>query len=555
MKISKRTGISLLMLAVFISLIAQYPYYKVHAGNWDHYFIFFLARSISTEGYAPWVVNWSSYFGLHWISYPQGAPFLLSSFQQFSGDYSESLVLVYSYMEGVMAVVFAFALGLKIRKKDYVLAFFIAILFSTAPSYLYVSEWTASARGLFITLLPFLLLLNLFMFDISKQRKVMMFLNVFMIVLLFSIHRMAFFMLATIIPAILFTYMIHYRGGFFSDRFSEHYSENKWKYVALTLSILMFIISIYYFYNQKVFSDRISSMFTSGNVLSGNSFVIRLANMGFTFVASAGILVAFGFISFKDVLKNKRFNITNTYLTILILSMGIIIFYPSYFRPYASIFLSVMVGMFLIMLLYSKKHLYIGKINLKKTLIPVLLAISLLFSLGMQAHWNQFGTDNPKQWMDYDQEEVVNAVEMSYSNRIFISSSDLMRTTVVYSDGFSMPPGGYTYDYYFYIFARDPELIEPSDLHLSFEPRVEWGGEIYLYKEHPRVDDSLYKIYNLSYYDTFEIKDGNASLDHFSRKTVEERNYRIYSNDEYSIYLVDPSDEVVKETQLYFVKP
>ena len=140
MKISRRTGISLLLLAVFISLVMQYPFYKVHAGNWDHYLIFLMSRTISSRGYAPWIANWSSYFGLHSTSYPQGAPFLMAVFQQLSGNNSESLVLLYSYMKGFMAVLFTFVLGLGLRKKDYLFAFFIALIFATAPSYIYVSE-------------------------------------------------------------------------------------------------------------------------------------------------------------------------------------------------------------------------------------------------------------------------------------------------------------------------------------------------------------------------------------------------------------------------------
>ncbi len=558
MRISRRTGVFLLLSAILASMFMQYPMFKVHSGNWDNYFILFMSKTITQKGYAPWIANWASYFGLHRTAYPQGTPFLISSFQQISGWNSEYLILVYSYMISTMATIMAFLIALLLRKRDYLFAFFLAFLFSTAPSYVYVTEWTASARGLFMSMLPFFVILNLMLLKKeSARKKTVVFLNVLIFVLMFSLHRLSFFMLATLVPAFIISYFL-FGGDKHSSRLEKIWSrsETRRKVTAL-ITVIFLIYFVYIFYSQHNMITAVSDAYSSSKILSGYSPIVRLLNIGFSVIASAGILSVLILVPLKE--KNINRNMMNTemtYLMTILIFLAFIILFPMYFRPYASLFISIFIALALVYSLYSGEIRFIKKdIKIGKKAIAVMLAASMSFSIVLQAEWDGVLFRGGKQWMDYREEDVVNSISIIPGNNVFIGGGALRRTSSLNTEKLSIPPGGYRNDLCFYLFAERPDLMSVDDLNLRFSPQISWGGEVYFYSENINVSDSVDVLYHLKYYNYFETEKGGSSNGVFSDKNITNYNYLIYSNGDYSIYLVDGANPMVYKTRLYFAKP
>ena len=556
MRISRRTGASLLLTAVFVSMLMQYPMFKAHSGNWDNYFILFMTKTISERGVAPWVGTWASYFGLHHTSYPQGAPFFISSFQQVSGWNSEWLILVYSFSISTMLVMLSFILALFIRKRDYLFAFFLALIFSTAPSYLNVSEWTASARGLFISLLPFFVILNMTLLKKeSLSKKTWIFLNVFVFVLLFSIHRLSFFLLVTAVPAFLLSYFLFGKGKY-SGAFETVWGDSRARrYIAATILVLFTVYFIYVFYSQHKLMVVLSESYSSGRILSGYSPVMRLLNIAFGIIASAGILAVFIFVPIGKNLKNRGLSVEMGYSIATLLFLSFIILYPMYFRPYAALFLSIFIALFLLYGSYGRS-IGIKKLNFRLNMksVAVMLVVSLAFSATLQAQWNGQLFGESKQWMDYNQEEVVTTISNVPGDDIFLGGQ-LRRVSSLNSEKLTIPPGPYRYDLCFYLFTNRPDIMSVDDLNLKFSPQLSWNGEIYLYSEDINVTDSVEPLYRLKYYDSFETEETGSFVGPFSNKNITKYNYEIYENEKYHIYMVDNSNPSVYETDVYFAKP
>jgi hypothetical protein len=433
-------------------------------------------------------------------------------------------------------------------------AFFLSFLFSTAPSYLYVTQWTLSARGLFVTLIPLFVFLNLFMFSKKVKINKILFLNILFIVLLFSIHRMAFFMIATIFPTVFLIYVIY------SNRFlaiNRHLASlnKRYRMIIIIVSIIIFVYLLMSFYTQEPMLKKINQSLSNGKIFSGDSAYIKIANIGLSFLASGGILVVFVLIPLIQIIKTKKAGYKQAYFLFILLLLMLIIFYPAYFRPYSALFLSFFIAAYLGKS-YLEKSLTIRNIhiNLRKS-IPILLAISLLFSIGLQAKWDGNIGSTSKQWMDYEQEGVVGAIKNIPSDNVFVSTGEVSRYSALYSEKMSMPPGGYSYDYYYYIFSKCSYMLSLTDLNMTLSPSVDWSGEIYLYKEHPVINESLYDIYNLSFYELLESKLGKIDSARISNMNVTDRMYLIYASDGYGIYLVDSTDKCVQKTQLYFYRP
>ncbi len=551
MKISKRTGIALFFVALFSSFIMQYPLFKYHAGNWDHYFIMFLSNTISKTGGAPWIANWSSYFGLHKTSYPQGAPFLISFFQQLSGEHSESLILVYSYIEGSMAVVFSFALGLVIRKKDYLFAFFLSFLFATAPTYLYASQWTASARGLFITLLPLFVMFNIFIFNKRISKRSMAFLNVFFLIILFSIHRMAFFVLITAVPATIITYFLTTEKNYGVYVWYNTLQKNE-KKIFTAIMLLFFISIIFIFYSRREISPILNSAYTQGTMLSGNSFIVRFVNLSFTFAASGGILVPFVLLPFFSAFRREWMTDTFKYMIIFFLFSLSFIVYSLYFRAYDSLIFASLIALSFVIIAYKNLFLRIKRIRIGRKAIVILLVSALIFSSLLQAKWDGWNSGSSPQWTDYREEESVISASIIYGNSIFVQSGDIRRATSLYSNKLSIPPGNYEHDTYFYLFSKKPEWTNPKDLNLRFSPKITWGAEINLYSEDYGYKPYEDTIHNLSFYDYFEVENSKNAVRYFSSQMVTDENYKIYDNRAYSIYIVDKTNADAEKIKVFF---
>ncbi|MEE9115998.1 MAG: hypothetical protein V3U09_03790, partial [Thermoplasmata archaeon] len=151
--LSKKTTYCFLAVLVLVNLIYRYPIGITHEVGADTTFIHSLANSLSQEGYAKWVLNPLSFFGLYALSYPSAAPFLISMISEMAGMSIEFTILILGTFFGVIGSVSSFLVAREIIK-DERYAFIVALLFSLAPLFLKDTTWVGSSRGFVVAFLP-----------------------------------------------------------------------------------------------------------------------------------------------------------------------------------------------------------------------------------------------------------------------------------------------------------------------------------------------------------------------------------------------------------------
>jgi len=141
------------MLSALASIL-RYP--GAHEAGVDSFSIHALAEVISSSGSMRWLVNPLSFVGLAPFSYAPAVPISLAVLSQLSGLSIEATVLAYTLFLGMTIVINSFILGKEVLGKDS-LAILLSFLISTAGGIVGFTDWTVSARGTFITLVPLVL--------------------------------------------------------------------------------------------------------------------------------------------------------------------------------------------------------------------------------------------------------------------------------------------------------------------------------------------------------------------------------------------------------------
>jgi asparagine N-glycosylation enzyme membrane subunit Stt3 len=174
----------------------------------DSTHIWGLANSISTFGYAEWILHPLSFFGLYPLSYPSAVPTILSIVSQASGLDVEYVILLFGFVSGILGMFGAYIMALEIRK-DYLFAFLTAFAFSLAPVFIEYTRWTATARNLFIALLPLLIWSLLCYHNRNWSKWKYFLLALILLVILGSTHRM-FLLMPLVIGAYFVTMSIQF---------------------------------------------------------------------------------------------------------------------------------------------------------------------------------------------------------------------------------------------------------------------------------------------------------------------------------------------------------
>jgi len=536
-KISRRTGSTLFVLALLSSFIARYPLFKVHTGGMDSELILYFSKSMASRGVAAWIANPSSYFGLHRFSYPQGAPFLFSSFIQLARNSSENMIFFYNGAEIFICVTTAFLFGLLLRKKDSLFAFFAAFIFGVAPTVVYVSSWTLTARGLFVSIFAVIFLI-LFSRISTRKKEILLF---FFLILIFSIHRMAFFLSVTLFPTYLvyLFYMSERKIGVFSGK------RRILQVMSPFIISIIFLIAIFVFYFGVANSQEMFEEYSSGRLVSGSSFLVLLINIGVTFIVSAGIPIVFSFIAMHHILKERRIQKNMMILLIFIIFSISILFYKNYFRAYSSFILGVFAAVSITDIFYTK----INYKKIRRVAVPTIIVFTLIFSIFMQGYWNGAFTDRPEDYMDYGEESLVVSIKDIHGENFF-SSLSISRLEIAHTDGEKlMMPFVKEEDPYYEATAYG--YLSPDDLNLTFKPNI-YSKRLYLFSPGKRATELYEQFSNSSFYDIYILKNtDNGTLVNEIRRGC----YVVYatslSNREAEIYLFDRSNEKIRDKKVF----
>src|SRR3990170_1684818 len=95
MILPKRVVCALLTALVTATLLFRYPTETSHEFGADTTFIHTLTSAIVQNGFAPWILHPTSYFGLYALSYPSAIPFSLAAGNLVTGLPIEGVMLVF----------------------------------------------------------------------------------------------------------------------------------------------------------------------------------------------------------------------------------------------------------------------------------------------------------------------------------------------------------------------------------------------------------------------------------------------------------------------------
>lgn len=435
--ISKKTTYCLLMVLVILNLVYRYPMNITHEVGADTTFIHSLAQSLSAEGYAKWVLNPMSLFGLYALSYPSAAPFFISEISEMAGITIELTILILGMFFGIVGSVTAFLVAKEIvRDRRY--AFIVALLFSLAPFFLKDTTWVGSSRGYVVAVLPVIVLLLLKRLRNGDSR----YLVLAIIALLFvsSMHRMGF-LGAFLFIAFAFIPSLH--------RITQRIRFALLKYDRLfrTLAVLVALMGFFLmFYVQVLFPGYggfdIREEYQKGAFFEGDSVPIYLLNMGVNFTGKVGLLAPLTIAGLVLYTWRRPKEIQQKFILMLVF---ILIPFLS-LRDYISEFMILFFVLLIAFAMISSPGLLRRKAKVAGILIVILLIASTGFSWVMKDYWRgKYRTDDQIPESTFDASMYIKA----HVKGIVATNDGLMSGSVVAVGGVgALPLGGASTHWY-----------------------------------------------------------------------------------------------------------
>lgn len=574
MNLSKKLHYTLLAFLVLLNVLLRYPTTS-HEMGVDSFFIHNLANSISANGYAKWVVNPLSVFGLYPYSYPSAVPYILSGVSQSTGLNMELTIFLVAIFVGIFGMFSAYLMAKEIKNDD-LFVFLVVFAFSTAPIFLSFTRWTTSTRHLFIAILP-LFIWSLLRCHNEKSKKHLL-LAAFLFGAMFSTHKIVWliipvflaYFIATIIQKsglkiklskefLIPTLAILILGALimwivlFTDSilplvlliFVAYFLNSVIKKldkklrVPIVISLILLLLFTYAFIIQfsgfSIYkSSNIWYYYQTGYFFTGSEWYILVLNMLSNYTGQIGILIFFGIIGlFILLLKPKKdFNDWFILLGILFLvplsALGM--YLPLFLLP----FFSVLIGLGLCKIINTRK--------IKKHIVPTIvccLLLSLSFSGFMINNWNTL-SDSDTGTTNILRDETYSAAVFlkEYGTGSFISNDKIIGYRISACSGVPIFSGGDTLSFV-YGFTDNVEIIGLTKFTLNMDSLYVVNNTVQndhnilltLDCDNATAKEILSK-YNIHYY----IENNNMQPQNQFFKSIHEKKYKIYDDGVESIW-------------------
>ena len=384
MKFSKRTKYMLIWLLVILNIILRLPVTPHELGA-DSFAVHAWANSISADGYAVWILNPLSFFGLYPFSFPSGEPFLLSGLSQGTGVEMEWTIWVAATFFAVFGIFAAYLMAKEINN-DFLFCFSVAFIYSTSRIFINFTNWTVSTRGLFIALLPLLIWSLLMSYNQKKERLKYLLLTVCLLVILATIHRLIFFT-----PIILIAFVIVVLIYIANKKFKYTKINIIWrktKYPLLSSSIIHKVSIIFFFalfiplfllpFTPLGFYGNIESFKggqSSGYFFEGSSSFDILLNLGAEYAMAVGVIILLTPIGLFSLLLKAQKTSREVFLLVLTLCFAPFLMDATYMRFFVIFLFSLLIGFGLLEI-----QRILGKVNKVKSAAPLIIIVIIAFS-------------------------------------------------------------------------------------------------------------------------------------------------------------------------------
>lgn len=382
MKFSKRNKYISLALLVILNVVIRLPVMS-HETGIDSFFIHRLATSISTEGYAKWIIHPLSFTGLYPMSYASSSPFFLSGMSQITGINIEHIILFLCILLGIFSVFSTFLFAGEIKDDD-VFAFLVSFIYSLSPVFLLFTIWQATTRNIFIAFFP-LFLWALLRCRNSFSGKYIGIAIVSLSFLIFS-HKLCLFIpliFIAFIAAVILTLI--YQKVKPSMVFSNSKILNKLSFIIFPVTFLL-LFSIQFsgidFYNNYL------QGFYTGYLFEGEDTYIVILNIAADYFGKVGFVLFFGLIGFISLARTAFNGFGRLFVVLSILTLTPFLVIQVYTPEIILPFFSILVGFGLIStydILKQRRRIVFKKAAL--SLLVICIVVSTGFSWFMLDHW------------------------------------------------------------------------------------------------------------------------------------------------------------------------
>lgn len=398
--LSKRVVLTVLVFIFLLNIVLRFPTTPHEIGN-DGFMNHSLARYISRDGYASWHTTPLSFFGFGSFTYPAGYQFLLSGISQLTGLSLEISVLLISLVVGIMGALFGFLMSREIFKDDF-MALISAFLFSTAPLFLRITNWNASARQLLMVFMPlfvFILLRTDFVKKAEKKNFIGMekysTLALIMLVVMGMMHRLAIYLIF-VVAAFALSLVLFKMKNTLTIRTGIMDFKQHTRLMFLFLLFWFGIISLFVYMQLNNVGPyngmNLWYKYQNGFLFSGSGTFTILSNMVIDYGSSFGILSLLGIVGVVTLFRQRSKNFAPVFLISALILLSPLFTIGLYTQILVFIFFFIIISLGIHSLTQNRK--------LKKAAVPLLallLVVSASFSIFMVNHWQQTspsGSDN-----------------------------------------------------------------------------------------------------------------------------------------------------------------
>ena len=368
MKFSKKTKYVLLAFLALLNIILRLPT-TPHEIGIDSFHMHARANFISTTGYADWILNPLSFFGLYPLSYPSGEIFFLSEVSQCTNIEMEWTIWLVATFLGILGAFTAYLMAKEIMN-DFLFAFSVAFIYSTSRMFIGFTTWTVTARALFITILPLFIWSLLRCHNKKEDRFKYLLLAIGLLIILGTIHHMVLFT-----PVILIAFGASILLYLVGKKFKILKITPKTTVIvffAFFIPLLLLPFTPLGFYHE-------SASFIGGHrygyFFHGSTPYHILLNMGAEYAMAVGILILLLPIGFILLLLKKQKTFSDMFLIALLLCFTPFLADPIYMRFFVLFIISLLIGLGLLGILKI-----LGKVEQAKSTAPLILVIILSFS-------------------------------------------------------------------------------------------------------------------------------------------------------------------------------
>lgn len=461
MKFSTKNKFILLGLLAAINIAIRLPV-TAHALGVDTFYVFSLAESISTFGYARWIIHPASFFGVYPYSYPSAYMFILSGLSQTSGISADYIILLIGIILGISGMLFMFLLAKEVWDND-LYAFLAAFAFSLSFNFLRFTFWEASTRSLFIGIFPLFLWILL---KYRKSIKVLFLLGIILFILLAASHRVSF-----LLPVVIIAFCTVILLGWLSKKVRLSLSSIinpaiLHVHIFYILAIISSILFLIQFLNVGPFTVK---DYYTGFFFKGEDFFSSFSNMAVDYTSKMGLIFIFmipGFIILTGK-SNKKF-------AEMFVILSAIIFLPLLgYEKYSAVFIEpffILISTFGFITLY---YYFIKKKILANIGLILFIFSSVFFIFFMLNHSNAYEATIPESTYNSAQFIKYNA-----NGTLISSNGDLASKMTSYSTKPTIPLGGPYADYQppgqiIYGFASEEDLVTRPLTLSELNPKVD----------------------------------------------------------------------------------